>query len=77
VHPINGTPGKAEEVVDDLVRHIRPALDDAGDLDVVTETIGRIARTGTSAQRQRAAFGENSKIESVVDLLVKETAVRP
>lgn len=59
VSPLTFTPVPAGEAVDQLVAHVRPALEDAGDLDAVTELLQGPWRRGTGATRQRAWFGES------------------
>jgi carboxylate-amine ligase len=48
----------AWEVVDALLEHVGPALDDAGDDAAVTEGLRRIRERGTGAELQRRAFAE-------------------
>ncbi|MGK5630533.1 carboxylate-amine ligase [Streptomyces sp. URMC 123] len=48
----------AGEVVRDFVEHVRPALEEAGDLDRVTSLVNRVLREGTGAAHQRRALAE-------------------
>ena len=54
-----GAPGeprhwcRPREAVAALVAHVRPALEDAGDLDLVTDSFERLVARGTGATRQR------------------------
>jgi carboxylate-amine ligase len=52
-----GCPVPARALLGRLVEHVRPALEETGDLDVVTDGLDRVLRRGTGAQRQRDAFG--------------------
>jgi carboxylate-amine ligase len=52
--PRSGRPAGAHDVIGALVDHVRDALVDAGDLDAVTEMLGRLWSTGSGAARQRA-----------------------
>ncbi|HEY0486673.1 MAG TPA: glutamate--cysteine ligase [Mycobacteriales bacterium] len=55
VDPSTSRPVPARDVLDALVVHIRPALEDTGDLEVVAEGLDRVFARGTGAQRQLAA----------------------
>lgn len=63
----------AREVLERLVRHVRPRLEANGDLERVTEGVDRVMRAG-GATRQRAAFESTGTIEGVVDDLIRRTA---
>lgn len=54
VDPRTWRPAPAHDVVGALVEHVRDALVDAGDLDAVTELLGRLWSGGNGAARQRA-----------------------
>ncbi|HVU73814.1 MAG TPA: glutamate--cysteine ligase [Mycobacteriales bacterium] len=54
-------------VVDELVAHVSPALDRAGDADRVREGLDRIRSRGTGAEVQRAAFERAGTMQAVVD----------
>lgn len=55
VHPVLAHRSPATDLLDELVTRVTPALDAAGDLDVVRELIAEVLRGGTGAERQRAA----------------------
>ncbi|GAB3006637.1 glutamate--cysteine ligase [Amycolatopsis acidiphila] len=55
VHPGLAQQMPAERVVVNLLEHVRPALEEAGDLDFVREQVRRLLSEGTGAQRQRRA----------------------
>jgi len=52
--PLTWRPAGAHDVVGQLVAHVRDALVDAGDLDAVTDLLGRLWASGDGATRQRA-----------------------
>jgi carboxylate-amine ligase len=66
------TPAQADRLID----HIRPALWDHGDLDVVLAYRRRLDATGTGAERQRASAARHGALTAVVDDLVSATARR-
>jgi carboxylate-amine ligase len=59
----------AREVVDVLLDHLRPALDELGDWAEVSAGVAALLRRGTSADRQRAA----PTLAAAVDELIAET----
>lgn len=58
VDPRTWRPAPAHDVVGALIDHVRDALVDAGDLDVVTELLGGLWAGGDGASRQRAWAAE-------------------
>jgi carboxylate-amine ligase len=72
VHPLERTPRPAREVVESLVDTVRPALEEAGDLDFVTEAVESVLRA-SGAVRQRAAYERSGDVEGVIDDLVART----
>ncbi|WP_418276712.1 carboxylate-amine ligase [Isoptericola jiangsuensis] len=74
VSPSTWQPAGAHDVVGQLVAHVRDALVDAGDLDVVTELLGRLWATGGGAARQRAWHAESGgDMRRVVERAVEVT----
>jgi carboxylate-amine ligase len=53
-----GAPTAAATMLDRLVSHVRPALEETGDLGVVIAGIEKVLRRGTGADRQRAVCRE-------------------
>jgi carboxylate-amine ligase len=53
--PCTWRPVPAREVLDQLVRHVAPALEEAGDLPRVQELLSGVVHRGTGARAQRAA----------------------
>jgi carboxylate-amine ligase len=78
LHPRTGRPERATGVVGDLLAHVRPALEAAGDDDLVAEGLRRILTEGTGADRQRTAFRRSGRLGDVVlDAAEATVAVRP
>lgn len=64
----------AAEVVEALLRFVRPALEATGEWDEVAALVHETVARGTGAARQRAAYRRAGRLEDVVDLIVAETA---
>lgn len=64
----------AAEVINDLVRVLRPQLESAGDWPMISELTRRVLIAGTSAARQRRALRRRGRLTDVVDQLIAETA---
>jgi carboxylate-amine ligase len=62
----------AREVLEAFVARVRPALEEAGDLDLVTAGFERLIGA-TGAARQRAAYERTGSVEGVVADLVDRT----
>ncbi|MGN9790645.1 carboxylate-amine ligase [Streptomyces sp. OZ13] len=62
----------AGDVVAQLIEHITPALDAAGDTREVISLVHRLLQQGTPADRQRRALAEGG-IRAVIDLITSET----
>ncbi|MDQ4129977.1 MAG: glutamate--cysteine ligase [Actinomycetota bacterium] len=75
IDPVTAEPLPASVMVDRLMGHVRPALEDVGDWDEVSHLIERTMAGGTSAARQRAAYRRTGRLEDVVDMLARETAL--
>jgi glutamate---cysteine ligase / carboxylate-amine ligase len=63
---MSGRPGAAHEVLERLVSHVRPALEDAGDLELVRHRMREVLRRGNGARRQRAVLERTGSLEAVV-----------
>jgi carboxylate-amine ligase len=66
-------PVPARQVLERLVEHVRPALEDAGRLDDVRVLLGQVLGRGTGAARQRAAYRRRGRTRDVVALLAART----
>lgn len=72
----HAAPRPAGEMLDRLLRLLRPHLEDAGDWGVVSELAARAMCCGSSALRQRRSLHRQGRLIDVVDLLLAETAGR-
>jgi carboxylate-amine ligase len=66
VDPLSGSPRWAADVVHELFGHVRPALEAAGDADLVSSGLERLLAEGTGADWQRGVFAETGRVEDVV-----------
>lgn len=66
----------AGEVISELVRSLRPQLEDSGDWELITELTRQVLIAGTSSARQRRALRRRGRLTDVVDQLIAETAGR-
>lgn len=73
VDPATRTLVPARAALDSLVAHVRPALEVAGDLDLVTASLEAVLARGTGAARQRAALEREGSLEAVVADAVRRT----
>ena len=76
VDPVTATPVPAHRLIGQLVAGLQPALESAGDRELVTELTGSALARGSSAARQRAARASGG-LRNVVDTLVAETSATP
>ncbi len=73
IDPFTDEPVPALAMVERLMGYVRPALEDVGDWDEVSDLVEQTVTRGTSAARQRVAYRRADRLEDVVDLLVQET----
>jgi carboxylate-amine ligase len=66
VHPVEGAPRPAAEVIWDLFAHARQSLADNGDEDLVGEGLDRLLSRGNGADRQRAVYERTGSLSAVV-----------
>jgi carboxylate-amine ligase len=71
VHPTEERRVAARQLLRDLLRTVRPSLEETGDLPFVRRLVLRIGRGGTGAVRQRAAAAHG--LRGVVDMLIRQT----
>jgi carboxylate-amine ligase len=64
--PRTHEPRPAGEVLEALVDHVRPALEDAGDLDEVVSRLWDVRRRGNGARRQREVHARTGSLQEVV-----------
>ena len=74
VDVLAGQARPAAELVEAFLAEVRPALEEAGDLEEVTELVRATLAGGTGAARQRQVFRRSGRLEDVVDLVVEATA---
>jgi carboxylate-amine ligase len=56
VDPLDGRARPAADVVDELLMHVRDALEETGDHEQVVDALSHLQADGTGADRQRAAW---------------------
>ncbi|MBX6388262.1 MAG: carboxylate--amine ligase/circularly permuted type 2 ATP-grasp protein [Frankia sp.] len=66
-------PVPARELLGRLLAHVRPALDAAGDWELVSALAERQLRRGSAAARARRAFRRHGQLAAVADLGLVET----
>ncbi len=69
-------PVPAPVAIGELLRRLRPQLEELGDWDTVHELVNATLARGSSADRQRAALAERGAMSDVVALVVAETGGR-
>jgi carboxylate-amine ligase len=72
VHPVDRDLAPARQVLECVIHRMRPALEEAGDLELVTSGFERLLGA-TGAARQRAAYERTGTLEGVVADLVDRT----
>lgn len=77
VHPVTGTHEPALSALEAAVSLASPALEEAGDTDLVREAMGRWMSHGTGAARQRLARAGVRGLAAVVEDLAARTADYP
>ena len=73
VHPGERRLAPVREVLEALVAFVRPALEDAGDHDLVEDLCEQLLARGGGATRQRRVFEKTDNLEDVVRDLVTRT----
>ncbi len=73
VHPVEARLASPRSVFEATVDHLRPALEEAGDLEVVRDSFERLVARGNGATRQRRLFERSGSLRSVVDDLARRT----
>jgi carboxylate-amine ligase len=73
VDPRTGRPAPAADVVAALVEHVRSALTESGDLELVEHGVAEVFRRGTGADLQRRVFAEAGDLAAVVRAAVAAT----
>jgi carboxylate-amine ligase len=73
VSPVTGRPAPARDVVEELLDHVRPALEASGDLEEVIAMADQVHTEGTGAERQRAAYARRWTFDDVIAMAVEAT----
>jgi carboxylate-amine ligase len=68
-----GRPASSEEVVWELIRHVRPALQESGELDVVEDLVTTLLQRGNGANAQQEVYRRTGCIPDVVNYAVQRT----
>lgn len=76
IDPLAGVLLPAETILAQLVRHIRPALEEAGDTVWVDASLARMHAEGTGAERQRRAM-EQGGVPALLDLYATSLTAEP
>jgi carboxylate-amine ligase len=74
VDPRTLRPAPARHVIDALVEHVRPALEEAGDYAAVCARLETLRERGNGADRQRAVMEQTGQLRDVVRMAVAATA---
>ena len=72
--PFTSEPRPAAAVVERLLDFARPALEEHGDWEAVTEQVARTMAEGTGAERQRAVYAKSGRVQDVIERIVEDTA---
>jgi carboxylate-amine ligase len=73
VHPTEATLAPPREVFGAAVEHLRPALEEAGDLDLVHRLFEQLLARGNGSTRQRQVFEATGSLLAVVEDLARRT----
>ncbi|MFD4628440.1 glutamate--cysteine ligase [Streptomyces sp. NPDC058284] len=73
LHPLTMRPAPGHEVLRALIDHVRDALEDSGDLDMVTTVGGNLLEHGNGARVQRELLARTGSLSSVVAECVRRT----
>jgi carboxylate-amine ligase len=68
-----GRPAPAEQVIRALVNHVRPVLDEYGDLKIVDDLVTTVLGRGNGAIAQRRIFRTSCQLADVVGHAVDRT----
>jgi glutamate---cysteine ligase / carboxylate-amine ligase len=64
----------AATVVQNLLKKIRPNLEQMGDWEEISTLAYSVLQAGNAAQRQKRVYAQTQSYEAVVDFLIDETA---
>ncbi|WP_169948969.1 glutamate--cysteine ligase [Microbispora sp. H11081] len=70
---VHGSRVPAWRLVDRLLEHVRPVLEENGDWAPLTLQLDRVRHSGSGAARQRAAYAGHGRLSEVAELLMRQT----
>jgi carboxylate-amine ligase len=73
VHPTKAALAPPREVFEAAVEHVRPVLEEAGDLDLVRQLFEQLLARGNGSTRQRRVFETTGSTLAVVEDLARRT----
>ncbi|MET3369904.1 UNVERIFIED_CONTAM: carboxylate-amine ligase [Jeotgalibacillus campisalis] len=73
LHPLERAPYAAADVAGALLRHVRRALTESGDLALARTGVANILRRGTGERLQRQAYGRRLRLSDVVTAAITST----
>jgi len=76
IDPVTGQAGDAAALRARLLDHVRPALSDQGDAEIITGLLRRLDDRGTGADRQRALFTSAASRPAFITALARVTLSR-
>ncbi len=74
IDPLDECPRPAEEMMQQFLLLLRPALEAHDDWEEVSTHVDRMLKEGTGAMRQRVIYQRTGNLHDVVDFIVAETA---
>lgn len=73
LHPVEQSPYSAADVAGALLRHLRGALTESGDLSLARTGVSNILRRGTGERLQRQAYARRLRLSDVVTAAIAST----
>jgi carboxylate-amine ligase len=73
LHPYSSIPQRADSILWALYDHVHPALQEAGDAELVADLLIQLGRRGTGARRQRAVMAQTADLTLVVQDAISQT----
>jgi carboxylate-amine ligase len=62
--------------IDALMEFLRPALEEFGDWDTISNSVERVLAAGTGAERQRAFVASTGSLTGLIGYLTEQTTAR-
>jgi len=73
LHPLEQAPYSSADVLGALLRHVRRALTESGDLALARAGVANILRRGTGERLQRQAYAQRLRLSDVVSAAIAST----